>query len=54
MAEPPDRIWLQRDDGPDFEWTWCSDKINDEDVEYIRADRVAELIRQAQTVSGAS
>lgn len=38
----PDRIWLQVEDGYDIEFgeciTWCEDKINDTDVEYIRAD----------------
>ena len=46
--EAPERIWLQVD--PDGlcpgEWdsldgaTWCADKINDNDVEYVRADTV--------------
>jgi hypothetical protein len=39
----PERIWLQDDEGidPDGDWfsaTWCGEQINDEDVEYIRAD----------------
>jgi hypothetical protein len=44
----PERIYLQRHDdcvaedcGPHGEdTTWCSDKINEHDVEYIRADLV--------------
>lgn len=35
----PDRIFLQ--DAPD-EITWCADRINNEDVEYIRADKLRE------------
>jgi hypothetical protein len=42
----PERIYLQRhedcvadDCGPHGEdTTWCSDKINEHDVEYVRAD----------------
>lgn len=45
----PKRIYLQRHDdcvadncGPHGEdTTWCSDKINEHDVEYIRADLVS-------------
>lgn len=32
-----DRIWLQSEDDC-HEVTWCQDKINDDDVEYIRLD----------------
>lgn len=32
------RIWLQPGEGD--ERTWCQDRINDEDVEYVRADLV--------------
>lgn len=40
MSRAPDTIYLQEHDNQngDFEWTWCADKINDEDVEYVRAD----------------
>jgi len=31
----PARIWLQRD--THGEVTWCSERINDDDVEYVRA-----------------
>ena len=31
----PDRIYLQYDG--DVHVTWCADRINDEDVEYVRA-----------------
>ena len=38
----PARIWLQRAEREDFheahEVTWCQDKINDGDVEYVRID----------------
>jgi len=41
----PDIIYLQvdGDKAGDGAWegiTWCTEKINDNDVEYIRADRV--------------
>jgi hypothetical protein len=37
-----ERIWLQSDE--EFgEISWCSDKINDDDTEYIRADINAKL-----------
>jgi hypothetical protein len=41
----PERIWLQDLDGDgDYrgEVTWCKDKINDTDTEYIRSDVVNE------------
>ena len=49
MTKAPDKIYLQVD--PDDEgtcgWideiTWCQDKINDNDVEYVRADLVKEV-----------
>lgn len=46
VGKCPDRIWLQiEDDGEvipsDGERTFCKDKINDSDVEYLRADRRA-------------
>ena len=47
----PDRIDLQ--DAGDysnaaaFEVTWCVEPQDDGDTEYIRADAVAEMIRQA-------
>lgn len=40
----PARIWLQRPEGglyaehAEGEVTWCRDKINQEDVEYVRID----------------
>ena len=49
MNEVPERIWLQSDDDPESDWfaelivTWCQDKINDEDVEYILATKYAEM-----------
>ncbi len=36
----PDRIYLQYD--PDGETTWCEDKINDDDIEYVIATRLAQ------------
>lgn len=49
----PDRIWLQiEDDGEvipsDGERTFCKDKINDSDVEYVRADRRAGLVEKQE------
>ena|SRR5690554_5950579 len=46
--EFPKKIWLQKEDDEHPEcstyygegMTWCEDKINNEDVEYIRADLV--------------
>ena len=36
-----ERIYLQED--TDGETTWCQDQINDDDCEYIRADKYATL-----------
>jgi len=36
----PDRIYLQYD--PDGETTWCEDKINDDDIEYVIATKLAQ------------
>jgi len=41
MKEIPDKIYLQIDPSQEYEqWdedvTWCEDKINDTDIEYIR------------------
>jgi len=56
MSDAPDRIWLQ-DDGKwsedahlHGEITWCQDKINDGDTEYIKSSLVpahvlAEIIK---------
>lgn len=47
----PERIYLQ--DAGDyskaaaFEVTWCVEPQDDDDTEYVRADAVAEMIRQA-------
>lgn len=46
----PENIWLQIDpEAEQFDWwdaqTWCSDQINDTDLEYVRAD-VVESPRQ--------
>lgn len=37
-VEPPRRIWLQWNED-EAQVTWCSDKINDDDVEYVRVNR---------------
>lgn len=41
----PERIWLQLD--PD-EPTWCPDPVGDDDVEYVRADKVREQEERAE------
>jgi hypothetical protein len=37
----PDKIYLQIED--ETEVTWCVDRINDTDVEYLRVDRYKSL-----------
>jgi len=46
MMEIPDKIYLQIEGDLDFEFggsihdcTWCSDQINDSDVEYLNQTR---------------
>jgi hypothetical protein len=41
----PERIWLQwdLDEDPVNERTWCADKINDSDTEYVRAAEIERL-----------
>ncbi len=44
MSTAPEQIWLQRDEDDTRHpretegVTWCEDKINDTDTEYMRAD----------------
>lgn len=38
--QPWEVIYLQWNPDPDIETTWCSDKINDDDVVYLRMDLV--------------
>lgn len=47
MDNLPARIWLQRDAGREV--TWCEDRINDDDVEYVRAPASGEpsVVREA-------
>lgn len=47
-ADAPERIYLQHDpenDGGPFadasDVTWCADRINDNDIEYVRVDLIA-------------
>jgi len=45
MRKAPKRIWLQYfedEEDADDDITWCPDKINDDDVEYIRVVEEAE------------
>ena len=50
MTNTPDRIFLNFGPypGDDFkdhsEVTWCTDKINESDVEYVRADHTTDEI----------
>ena len=51
--EAPERIYLQTElndwDSEDIAWeslegvTWCADRINDNDIEYVRRDIAAKL-----------
>lgn len=41
--ETPKIIYLQPGAGEEGEATWCEDKINDDDVIYVRADVVQQL-----------
>lgn len=57
VVDAPKRIYLQHDpekDGGAFkeghEITWCTDKINDNDIEYVRAD-LAKLSRRGGVTS---
>lgn len=52
MKNPPDKIYLQwhGDGEPDdvgevseVDVTWCKDRIYSQDIEYVQADRIAEL-----------
>ncbi len=52
IKDSPKKIYLQIDDEgerpevfPDEGVTWCEDRMNDNDVEYIRADLV-EVLKQ--------
>ncbi|MCR4305071.1 MAG: hypothetical protein NUV63_12765 [Gallionella sp.] len=56
MIEKPkefDRIWLQTCGDSMSEWygeiTWCHDKVNDDDVEYVSAKLYAEQAAQMNT-----
>lgn len=57
LHEAPEEIFLQVDpegDGPG-EWdtldgaTWCQERINHNDVRYVRADRVMQLEAELET-----
>lgn len=37
------RIYLQPFAGDEGGHTWCTDRISDDDIEYVRAERVATL-----------
>jgi hypothetical protein len=45
--DAPERIWLQWEDHAG-ESTWCQEPINDEDVEYVRADLLEAQAAQLQ------
>lgn len=45
-TEPHRRIWLQWD--PEGETSWCQDKINDDDIEYVKAKEIdADMLQTA-------
>ncbi len=48
----PGRIWLQwdLDDDPVNEQTWCVDKINDSDAEYVRANEIERLLEKNKKI----
>lgn len=48
-TELPERIWLQPSEE---EITWCQDKINDDDVEYVRADTIFRPDRVKKRIPG--
>ena len=54
--EAPERIWLQDDgdwqlyDHGDEHVTWCQDKVNDNDTEYVRADLLAEAVEALEYI----
>ena len=43
MSDTPERIWLQWVEPYHNENTFCEDQINEDDIEYIRADFYKEL-----------
>lgn len=53
MQNLPEKIYLQAvEDGEEFDelaTTWCSDKINEEDIEYRRADSDYALLSDVPT-----
>lgn len=46
--EGPKRIYLTKDEESFSEVLWCEDRINDDDIEYIRADLVKGLEEAAR------
>ena len=52
ITEIPKKIWLQIDpkcELPQYEATWCQDKINDTDVLYIKAGRPRKKPQKGKT-----
>lgn len=51
----PQRIWLQQEEPAPFnehsEVTWCQDKINQHDVEYVRVDLYNSLRAQLKRLA---
>ena len=43
---PPKRIWLQFHQEDEEAKTWCQDKINDDDVEYVLSSHDRELVER--------
>lgn len=46
--EAPEKIYLQFDEDGGEPDTWCQDKINDQDVEYIRFDDRLRVLQDVQ------
>jgi len=54
MPEPHTRIWLQVDP-IEGETTWCQDKVNDDDIEYVKAKEIeADLLFTAMRLGQAA
>ena len=40
----PERIWLQTEESEDFcGITWSSDRVNDSDIEYVKAEALSRI-----------
>ena len=48
FPKAPDVIYLNVHDNPDdvFSWTWCADKIHDDDVKYLTLEAARLVIAE--------